>query len=193
MKQTLSVFVYYIHIIPKYKNNSVRVRERDDQVGRKTNVLSVFHPWNLLFVLYFTLLRLILSVKSPHQILQCLISSGFYILLPPLLSQFKQAADCCLPVIDPRYEPHTSPISRLHICYFPDFYKNDHNWNETFFLIFYTQFNKTLQISFSVFHNQSPSISSSPCTHCLSILLLSASSKESKHISLIGGCFWGFF
>lgn len=60
------------------------------------------------------------------------------------------------------------------------------------FYIFYTQFNKTLQVSFSVFHNQSLSISSSSCTHCLSILLLSASSKESKHISLIG-CFFFFF
>lgn len=151
------------------------VRERDDQVGRKNQCALCIPPMESAVCLVFhtSSSNSVRKVTSPDPPV-----SHFLCFLHPASSPSEsiQAGSCLLfTVIDPRYEPHTSPISRFHICYFPDFYKNDHNWNETFFSIFYTQFNKTLQVSFSVFHNQSPSISSSPCTHCLSILLLSAS------------------
>lgn len=88
------------------------VRERDAQVRGKTSwkKISIFHPWNLLFVLCFTLLSdAVREVTSPTPPVFHFL---WFLHLASSPSDSIQAGNCLLlTVINPRFETDPSPIS----------------------------------------------------------------------------------
>lgn len=121
-------------------------------------------------------------------------SVSFYLVLHPASSPSDsiQAGSCLLlTVIDPRYEPDNSPISRLYICYtFLIFTKTIIVEMKIFCFLFFFLYAILNLIRLWLRKTkkdlQSARISSSSCTLCFPSF--SSKLRRSKHISLIG-CF----